>query len=67
MGAKLYDGKIIKILNTLPQNISETITNGHGKEIPKERSVTPEKRENFFDYLRLKGQKIINLLDNTAN
>ena len=46
--AQSYDGKITKILKTLQQNYSETVTNEHDKEIPKERYVSPEKRQTKY-------------------
>ena len=36
------------------QNNSETVTNEHDKEIPKERYISPEKRQENIDELRLK-------------
>ena len=36
-----------------PQNDSETITNEHNKEIPKERYISPEERQKIIDNLRL--------------
>ena len=35
------------------QNNSETITNEHDKEIPKERYISPEERHKIIDDLRL--------------
>ena len=35
------------------QNNSETITNEHDKEIPKERYISPEERRKIIDNLRL--------------
>ena len=35
-------------------NNSETITNEHDKEIPKERFVSPEERQEIIDEVRLK-------------
>ena len=32
----------------------ETVTNEHHKEIPKERYISPEKRQEIIDDLRLK-------------
>ena len=46
--AQLYDGKITKISKILQQNYSETVTNEHDKEIPKERYVSPEKRQTKY-------------------
>ena len=42
--AKSSDGKITKVSSSSPQNNSETITNKHDKEIPKERYISPEDR-----------------------
>ena len=39
-------------LKNLPQNNSETITNEHDKETPKERYVSPEERQEIIDELR---------------
>ena len=36
--------KIIKVSRYSQQNNSETVPNGHDKEIPKERSMSPEER-----------------------
>ena len=33
--------------------ISETVTNEHDKEIPKERHISPEEIEEIIDNLRL--------------
>ena len=35
------------------QNNSETITNKHDKEIPKERYISPEEGQKVIDDLRL--------------
>ena len=35
------------------QNNSETLTNEHHKEIPKERYISPEERHEIIDELRL--------------
>ena len=40
--AKYYDGKITKISKNSQQNILETVTYKHDKEIPKERYMSPE-------------------------
>ena len=52
--AKSYDGIITKVSNNSQQNNSETVTNVHDKEIPKERYVSPEERQEIIDELRLK-------------
>ena len=36
------------------QNNSETVTNEHDKEIPKEKYISPEERREITDELRLK-------------
>ena len=46
--------KIVKIWKNSQQNNSETVTNKHDKEIPKERYISPEEREEIMDELRLK-------------
>ena len=46
--------RIIKASKSSQQNNSETITNEHDKEIPKERYVSPEKRQEIIDELRVK-------------
>ena len=44
----------IKILIKSQQNNSETVTNEHDKEIPKERYISPEERQEIINELRLK-------------
>ena len=46
--------KITKVPKNLQQNNLETIANENDKEIPKERYMPPEKRQETFDDLRLK-------------
>ena len=41
IGNKIED-RITKILKNWRQNHSETVTNKHDKEIPKERYISPE-------------------------
>ena len=36
--------KITKRSRTSPRNNSETVTNEHGKEIPKEKSTSPDRK-----------------------
>ena len=43
----------MKFSRSSPQNNSETITNEHDKEIPKERYTSPEERKKIIDDLRL--------------
>ena len=45
--------KIIKVLRNSQQNNSETVPNGHYKEIPKERYISPEERQKIIDELRI--------------
>ena len=51
-----------KRLENSQQTDSETVTNENYKEIPEQRFVSPEERQNIIDKMRL-----INLLDNTPN
>ena len=44
---------ITKVSKKLQQNNSETVTNKHNKEIPKERYISLEKRQEVIDHLRL--------------
>ena len=46
--------KITKVSKNSQQPNSETITNEHDKEIPKERCISPKKRQEVTDDLRLK-------------
>ena len=65
--------KISKVSRSLPQNNSETVTNEHDKEIPKEKYISPEKAIklltiwDWYKSIIMEYQKIINLLDNTSN
>ena len=57
IGNKIAD-KIRKVSKTSPQNSLKTVTNEtesieHDKEIPKERYISPEKRQEIIDDLRL--------------
>ena len=45
--------KITKVSEKSQQIISETVTNEHDKEIPKERYISSEERQNIIDGLRL--------------
>ena len=45
--------KITKVPRSSLQNNSETITNKHDKEIPKERYISPEERKKIIDNLTL--------------
>ena len=53
IGNKSAD-KITKVSKNSQQNNSETVTNEHDKEIPKERYISPEERPEIIDELRLK-------------
>ena len=46
--------KIRKVSKNSQQNNSETVTNEHDKEIPKQRYISPEERQENIDELRLK-------------
>ena len=46
--------RIRKVFKNLQQNNSETVTNENDREIPNERCVSPEERQEFIDELRLK-------------
>ena len=52
IGNKTAD-KMTKVSKTFPQNNSKTITNEHDKEIPKERYISPDERQEIIDELRL--------------
>ena len=49
----LIGNKIANKITKLSKN-SETVTNVHGKEMPTERYVFPEERQEITDKLRLK-------------
>ena len=46
--------KIMEVSKNSQQNNSETVTNEHDKEIPKDKCVSSEKRQNITDELTLK-------------
>ena len=46
--------KIMIVSKNPQQNNSETVTNDHDKEIPKERYIFPKERQEITDELRLK-------------
>ena len=52
IGNQIAD-EITKVWKTLPQNNLETITNKHDKEIPKQRYISPEERQEIIDKMRL--------------
>ena len=45
--------KVMKVSKKLQKNNSEIVTNENDKEIPKERSISPEERQKILDNLRL--------------
>ena len=45
--------KVTKVSKNSQQNNSETARNENDKEMPKERYISPEKRQNITDNLRL--------------
>ena len=51
---RLVIKSLIKLQKISKQNNSETVTNEHDKEIPKERYISPEERQKIIDELRLK-------------
>ena len=51
--AKCYDDKITKVSKISPENNTETIASEHNKEICKERYISPERRQEIVDELRL--------------
>ena len=44
----------MKVSKNSQQNNSETVTNEYDKEIPKERYISSEERQEIIDKLRLK-------------
>ena len=54
MIANKIANKITKLSKNSQQNNSETVTNEHDKEIPKERYVSLEETQEIIDELRLK-------------
>ena len=51
--ANIIADRITKASRLSPQSNSEEIINKHGKEIPKQRYISPEKRQKSIDDLRL--------------
>ena len=47
----LIGNEITKVSKNAKQNNSEIITNENDKEIPKERYISPEERQNITDNL----------------
>ena len=52
IGNKIAE-KFTKVSRNSQQNNSETVSNENNKEIPKERYISPEKRQEIIDDLRL--------------
>ena len=52
IGSKVAN-KIARVLRNSQQNNSETVSNEHDKEIPKERYISPEERQKIINDLRL--------------
>ena len=52
IGNKIAD-RITKFLKNSQQNNIETVTNENDKEIPKERYISQEERQNITDSIRL--------------
>ena len=50
---KSCDGKITKVSRSLPQNNWETIKSERDKEIPKERYISPERRQKINNDLTI--------------
>ena len=50
IGSKIAN-KVTNVSRSLPENKSETITNEHDKEIPKERYVSPKEMQKIIDDL----------------
>ena len=46
--------RITKVMKNSQEYNSETVTNEHDKEIPKERYIPPEEGQETIDELRLK-------------
>ena len=49
----LVGKKITKVSQNSEENNSETVTNEHDKEIPKEMYISPEERKKIISSLRL--------------
>ena len=49
-----YANKIMKVSRNSQQNNSEKVAIEHDKEVPKERYLSPEKRQKIIDELKLK-------------
>ena len=52
--AKSYNVKIVGVSKHPQPHDSETVTNEHNKEIPKERYKSPEEKQEIIDELSLK-------------
>ena len=51
IGNKIAD-RITKVSKSSQQNNSETVSHEHDKEIPKERYISPDKRQEIIDELK---------------
>ena len=54
--------RITKVSKNSQQNDSETVTNNHDKEVPKESHISPEEGQNSIYYLNnsiLKNNKFV--------
>ena len=54
MLVKKIVNKFTEVSKNAQQNHSETVKNKHDKEIPKEKYISSEEREEIIDKLRLK-------------
>ena len=50
---KSYDGKTTKVSRNSQQKKSDAVTNQNDKEIPKERYISQDKKQEIIDDLRL--------------
>ena len=51
---QLVTNKVTKVTKNSQQNNSATVANENDKEIPKERYISPDKRQEIINDLRLK-------------
>ena len=51
--AKSYDSKITKVSRYLQQNNSNTVTNEYDQERPKEKTISPEERQQIIHVLKI--------------
>ena len=45
--------ELLKVSKNSKQNNSETVTNEHDKEVPKQRYISPEERQKIIESLKL--------------